>query len=137
MAITFVPNAGTVLMCDFTGFIPPEMTKVRHVVVLSPRGRSVNIQNGTCLVVPFSTQPPIHREPYHLLMPAGVYPFFRADKEVWAKANLITHVSFARLDRVIVGNRHTHAALNSDDFKLIKQGVLHAVGLGMLTDRVH
>jgi len=27
MSIPFVPNAGTVLMCDFSGFVPPEMTK--------------------------------------------------------------------------------------------------------------
>jgi len=53
MSIPFVPNAGTVLMCDFSGFVPPEMTKVRHVVVISPRSRRTNLQNGTCLVVPF------------------------------------------------------------------------------------
>jgi mRNA interferase MazF len=133
MAITFVPDAGTVLMCDFTGFIPPEMTKIRHVVVISPRGRTVNIKNGTCLVVPFSTAGPLRLEPYHVLMPAGVYPFFKAEIEVWAKTNLVSHVSFARLDRVIVGGRHAHAELNPADFGRIKQGVLHAMGLGHLT----
>ena len=120
-------------MCDFTSFIPPEMTKVRHVVVISPRGRRVNINNGTCLVVPFSTEPPDHLEPYHVLMPKGVYPFFHIDKDVWAKANLVTHVSFARLDRVLINRRYSHAELNPEDFKRIQIGVAHAVGLGSLT----
>ncbi len=129
MSIPFVPNAGTVLMCDFSGFVPPEMTKVRHVVVISPRSRRTNLQNGTCLVVPFSTQPPVHVEPYHVLIGRGIYPFFHADKEVWAKANLITHVSFARLDRVLIDGRYSHAELNLDDFKRIKFAVGHAIGI--------
>ena len=136
MSIPFVPNPGTVLMCDFTSFIPPEMTKIRHVVVISPRGRRVNIHNGTCLVVPFSTEPPDHPEPYHVLMPKRVYPFFHADKEVWAKANLITHVSFARLDRVLIDGRHSHAELNPDDLKRIQVAVINAIGLGHLTTGV-
>jgi len=129
MSIPFVPNAGTVLMCDFSGFVPPEMTKVRHVVVISPRSRRTNLQNGTCLVVPFSTQPPVHVESYHVLIGRGVYPFFHLDKEVWAKANLITHVSFARLDRVLIDGRYSPAELNLDDFKRIKVAVGHAIGI--------
>jgi uncharacterized protein YifN (PemK superfamily) len=39
MAIPFVPYAGDVLMCDFAGFVAPEMTKIRRVVILSPRAR--------------------------------------------------------------------------------------------------
>jgi uncharacterized protein YifN (PemK superfamily) len=116
-------------MCDFSGFVPPEMTKIRHVVVISPRSRRTNLQNGTCLVVPFSTQPPVHPEPYHVLIARGVYPFFHADKEVWAKANLITHVSFGRLDRVLIDGRYSHAELNPDDFKRIKYAVGHAIGM--------
>jgi uncharacterized protein YifN (PemK superfamily) len=40
MPIKFIPAQGMVLMCDFdSGFVPPEITKVRHVVVVSPRQR--------------------------------------------------------------------------------------------------
>ena len=117
-------------MCDFSGFIPPEMTKIRHVVVISPRSRRVNINNGTCLVVPFSTQPPTYVEPFRVLIEKGVYPFFHADKEVWAKANLISHVSFSRLDRVLIDGRHSHAELSPEDFKRIQIAVSHAVGAG-------
>lgn len=136
MSIPFVPNPGTVLMCDFTGFVPPEMTKVRHVVVVSKRLRRVNINNGTCLVVPFSTQPPTNLERHHVQMPRGKYPFFHVDKEVWAKGDLISHVSFHRLDRVLIDGRHSHAELSPEDFKSIQRAVLYALDLGVLTGGV-
>jgi mRNA interferase MazF len=137
MSIPFVPNPGTVLMCDFTGFMPPpEMTKIRHVVVVSKRSRRVNINNGTCLVVPFSTQPPTNLESHHVLMQKGKYPFFHADKDVWAKGDLVSHVSFQRLDRVLIDGRHSHAELSPEDFKSIQKAVLHALNLGFLTSGV-
>jgi uncharacterized protein YifN (PemK superfamily) len=55
MAINFVPKAGHVLMCDFRDFKPPEMTKVRHVIVISPRER--RFFPGTYIVVPVSMTP--------------------------------------------------------------------------------
>ncbi len=61
MPITFVPDPGDVLMCDFTtGFQPPEMVKVRKVVVLSPRSRTA--MPDTLLVVPLSKTAPVPRE---------------------------------------------------------------------------
>ena len=53
----FIPDAGDVLMCDFTtGFIPPEMTKKRKVIVLSTRPRGY--YPDTYIVVPVSKTPP-------------------------------------------------------------------------------
>ncbi|WP_420239995.1 type II toxin-antitoxin system PemK/MazF family toxin [Telmatobacter bradus] len=86
-----------VLMCDFQGMIPPEMQKTRHVVVMSPRHRR---DYRTCVVVPFSTVAPDPIEPFHYKIPAGRYSFFRPDTDIWVKADMITHVSFAGLDRV-------------------------------------
>ncbi len=37
MPISFHPRAGRMFMCDFSGFQPPEMVKVRPVVVISPK----------------------------------------------------------------------------------------------------
>jgi mRNA-degrading endonuclease toxin of MazEF toxin-antitoxin module len=84
MAITFVPDAGDVLMCDFIGFIAPEMTKVRRVIVLSPRSRDVI--PGTYLVVPVSKTPPSRPEPHHHEFPPRGYDFFDHGQSVWAKA---------------------------------------------------
>jgi uncharacterized protein YifN (PemK superfamily) len=37
MPIQFYPRAGQILMCEFTGFVVPEMVKPRPVIVVSPR----------------------------------------------------------------------------------------------------
>jgi len=79
MAITFVPDSGDVLMCDFIGFIAPEMTKVRRVIVLSPRSRDVF--PGTYLVVPVSKTPPSRPEPHHHEFRPRGYDFF--DQGQW------------------------------------------------------
>ncbi|MEI6730857.1 MAG: type II toxin-antitoxin system PemK/MazF family toxin, partial [Pseudomonadota bacterium] len=49
MAIKYHPNPGTVLTCDFSGMIEPEMIKERPVVVISPRLCS---RTGLCTIVP-------------------------------------------------------------------------------------
>jgi len=127
MPITFVPKRAQVLMCDFEseGFIRPEMEKVRHCVVISPRYRR---QYGTCLIVPFSTQPPQEVYPYHSVIPANKYRFFKPDTVIWAKANMLTHVGFPRLDRVIEDGIYCNRYLDSVDFKGVIVAVLHAVG---------
>ena len=35
MALAFQPRPGTVVMCDFSGYVVPEMVKVRPVVVIA------------------------------------------------------------------------------------------------------
>lgn len=131
MPITFVPNPGDILMCDFEseGFVRPEMEKVRHCVVISPRLRR---QWGTCLIVPFSTQPPYPIYPYHYVIEANKYGFFKRDTEIWAKANMLTHVGFSRLDRVIDGGIYCRRYLDDVDFKGVMVAVLHAVGCSEL-----
>jgi len=125
MPIRFIPNQGMVLMCDFTGFIPPEMTKVRHVVIISPRHRR---STGSCLVVPLSTDAPNPVEPYHFRIPANTYSFFKKNTDVWAKADLLSHVSFGRLDRVLDGGKYCSPYLNPPDLQGIQCSVWEALG---------
>jgi uncharacterized protein YifN (PemK superfamily) len=123
--ITFRPNPGEVLMCDFDGNVIPEIVKLRPVVVISadhPGGAPL------CLVVPFSTRKPDVLRPVHFHVPAGRYPFAAGDQ--WVKADLVTHVSFARLDRVRIGGRYRRWDLPRPDFAEVQKCVLHAVGLG-------
>jgi uncharacterized protein YifN (PemK superfamily) len=130
MPITFVPQTGHVLMCDFTtGFVRPEMQKKRHCVVVSPRYRQ---HTGCCLVVPFSTVAPNPIEPHHYVIAADKYPFFAEGLEIWAKADMLTHAAFSRLDRVLVQGRYTSPLLDHDDLYGIQMAVLHAVGLANL-----
>lgn len=60
MPITFSPKPGTVLLCDYdlgrTAHVPPDMTKRRPVVVVSPRSR--HHFRSLILVVPLSTVAP-------------------------------------------------------------------------------
>ena len=125
MSIRFVPQQGMILMCDFAGFVPPEMTKVRHIVVVSPRHRR---NSGSCLVVPLSTVAPNPVEPFHYRIPANTYSFFRANTDVWAKADLLSHVSFGRLDRVLDARKYCSPRMHPSDLKGIQLAVSEALG---------
>ena len=95
-------------MCDFRGFKVPEMTKVRPVVVISPRRRR---GPGLYTVVPSSTQIPNPVEPFHHLMDSRSVPIELGSKLSWAKCDMLYTVSLRRLSQV---KRH---------------GVLRALGL--------
>jgi uncharacterized protein YifN (PemK superfamily) len=95
MSINFHPKAGMVLMCDFSGNVPPEINKTRPVVVVTPahvRRRELST------VVPLSTKPPRFVLPYHHRLTS--LPFPGAAQEAWAKCDLVQSVSHARLDRI-------------------------------------
>jgi uncharacterized protein YifN (PemK superfamily) len=95
MSLGFHPHLGDVIICDYaTGFRPPEMVKVRPVVVISPRRRV----GGLVTVVPISSSPPLTPEPWHYLLPEGAYPPARGP--VWVKADMLATVALSRLDRV-------------------------------------
>jgi uncharacterized protein YifN (PemK superfamily) len=127
MAIPFVPDAGDVLMCDFTGFVAPEMTKTRRMIVLSPRARR-NFPS-TYLVVPISKTPPQPPEPHHCEFGPRSYHFFDPIEPVWAKADMITCVASHRLDRVMVNGRFSRAQIRREDLQRLRKAVLHALGM--------
>lgn len=131
MPITFVPKPGAVLMCDFrSDSIPPEMTKLRHAVVVSRRPRR---RQGTCIVVPISTVAPNPVERFHLRIPANKYPFFKRDTDVWAKGDMVCHVSYNRLDRVLIDGKRSPAEIDPDDLLSIQSLVWEAMGRPELT----
>lgn len=115
-------------MCDFesTGFIRPEMQKIRHCVVVSPRYRR---RTGTCLIVPLSTLAPELIEPYHYQIAADKYSFFTPGCVIWAKGDMLTHVGFQRLDRVMDRGIYSSRYLDEIDFKGIMGTVVNAIGL--------
>jgi uncharacterized protein YifN (PemK superfamily) len=53
--LPFHPGAGTVLVGDFRGFEPPELTKKRPVIVVSPK---LPYRSGLVAIVPISTTAP-------------------------------------------------------------------------------
>lgn len=122
----FHPKKRMILTCDFDrgGFLPPEMVKRRRVVVL-------RVFANTALVVPLSATEPIRMEPYHATLdPAG---YGSITLRVWAKADMLAHVSLDRLDRVNVRGRNFTERLKEPDFTRILVAVAHATGTTALT----
>jgi uncharacterized protein YifN (PemK superfamily) len=135
LSINFVPERGRILMCDYDmARVPPEMEKVRRIVVVSPR--SYNHKHGSkpgrCLVIPFSAT-----DPARYLTPADV-PFdsitYRClTVETWAICSAIMSVSHDRLDRVPIRRHHgppiySTEVLSSADMARIESGLQHALG---------
>lgn len=157
MPITFAPERGRVLVCDFdmavdrpAGYpatpadptainkvalaaIPAEMTKIRPVVVVSPTSRNGLHARGPghVLVVPFSTVPPRTPDATDVHFAARSYPAF--SRESWAKCALLACVSHQRLNRQTVfrkGKPITLAVvLSADDMDRIAEGICAAAGL--------
>lgn len=129
MPLTFHPSRGAIVICDFsTGFRPPEMVKVRPVVVISPRRRSTQLAT----VVPISSVSPSPIEPWHYQLPTEAYPPARGP--MWVKADMLATVALTRLDRVKVkdlGGMRTYQVYHLDVAALaaIDAAVKAALGL--------
>jgi mRNA interferase MazF len=95
MSIRFQQTPGMVLICDFCDTIPPEIWKIRPVVIISaPNVRRYNLST----VVPLSTTRPPVICAHHVLLRPPPYP--SAGRDVWAKCDLVMSVSHTRLDRL-------------------------------------
>ena len=128
------PEQRDVWMCDFDGYVRPEMIKHRRVIVVSPR----NAGAGVALVVPVSTTQPRQPRPVHVRLPGdAVYGCFAGTAEVWVKADLVAHVRFDRLSRVRVNYREIRTVrISRGDFRLVQSAVLRALGLGRLAEHL-
>ncbi|MFJ5298911.1 type II toxin-antitoxin system PemK/MazF family toxin [Pseudomonas sp. NPDC088368] len=97
MPLYYLPKQGDVLVCDFTrGVVPPEMVKVRKVIVVSQASRH---RRRLCTVVPISTTSPETELDWHHLLREN--PLVSdGTKQLWVKCDMIYTVSFDRLDKV-------------------------------------
>lgn len=130
--IKFHPKKGTVLLCDFSsGFEPPEMVKVRPVVVITPQlsGRS-----GLCTVVPLSSVEPNPMMDFHHKMDeASLTPKLK-ETDCWAKCDMIYTVGLARLDRIKEKDKnnkriYTTGKVTGEDMLAIEKAVMSGLGL--------
>jgi uncharacterized protein YifN (PemK superfamily) len=138
MAIKFHPEQGTIVVCDFSGFNAPEMTKRRPAIVLSARLRR---REGLCTVVPMSTTPPHPQMAYHYRLHTAppLPPPYSSDYH-WVKADMLYTVSFKRLFLMSTGKdllgvrEYDIRILDKAEIRAIQACALHGLGMADLTN---
>jgi uncharacterized protein YifN (PemK superfamily) len=129
VAITFHPKAGTVLVCDFRGYLEPEIVKTRPVVVVSPNHMR---RPGLVTVIPLSTTAPLRVEAYHYLLRGNPVPGSDAEA-VWAKCDLVATVSVARLDRKKVSRgQYAVGNVSMEQVRAMRRCAAISLGLELL-----
>ncbi|MEN9671525.1 MAG: hypothetical protein RL018_1802 [Pseudomonadota bacterium] len=125
MALLYQPKPRSVVMCDFVGFIQPEMVKVRPVVILSRHKHNRNLVT----VVPLSTTEPTKMEDHHHELSTNPLPD-KPHTSCWAKCDMVATVSLVRLDRYQIGrNQYVVPEVSAIDFEAIRAGVASALHL--------
>ena len=138
MTLKFHPEIGTIVLCDYrSGFQPPEMSKRRPVVIVSPRLRR---REDLCSVVPLSQTPPNHPQDYHyqLILDRPLPAPWNSPIQ-WVKADMIATIAFKRLHLIGIGRdqegkrKYLNKAIPIDDLNNIRKCVLNSLGLSFLT----
>ena len=129
MAIQQHPEVGDVLLCDFSGFQAPEMTKRRPVINLTPRRRIGRV----CLVVPLSTTAPDPQPMWHRKVHVDLPPPFDKSPEAWAKCDMLYAVSFDRLFLFRKGKtegkrNYIYPIISEAEMKDVWEGIFYGLG---------
>lgn len=140
MGLTFHPDPGTVVVCDFAGFKAPEMVKRRPAIVVSPRYRQ---RDNLCTIVPLSTTRPRSICAFHcqLMFDQPLPEPYDAPK-MWVKADMVCAVSFARLSLPYIGvdgqgkRVYDVRHISDEDLITVQKCVLNGLGLGHLTGHI-
>lgn len=141
MALAEHPSIGLVLTCDFEpGFREPEIVKRRPVVVISPKMRG---RPDLCTVVALSTTAPQRPLPCHAQI--NIHPPLPerwTSHDVWVKGDMVYTVGLRRVDFIRLGKdqngkrRYYLHSLSNENLTLVRQCVLHGIGLGSLTNHM-
>jgi mRNA interferase MazF len=135
MPLTFHPEVGTVVICDYsTGFKVPEMVKRRLAVVISPR---LKRRDGLCTVVPLSESNPEPVEAWHhqVTLPKSPPKPFEG-KVKWAKCDMLATVGFHRLSlpfekRDGGPRKYVQMRVGNEEMTAIMNGVRSALGIAI------
>ena len=137
MGIWYYPSPGEILLCDYgTHIVAPEMDKRRPVVIATPRLRKRNELVG---VIPLSTTPPDDPDKHHYYFElAHPLPEPFDSPTMWAKCDMFSVVSRARLDRFKAGRSqgqriYVAGKVSADQLREIKAALLCGLGLDSLT----
>lgn len=94
--LKFQPKVGSVVYCDYAGFIAPEMIKKRPVIVISKHKHNSKL----LAIVPISTVEPKVTFNYHLELDQHFCTLYLSGKRSWVKCDLFNVVSLDRLHLV-------------------------------------
>lgn len=141
MALQFHPEkVGTVLICDFTNFVKPEMTKRRAVIVVTPK---LPNRDGLCTVVPLSTTQPDRIWSYHhKIVWDDPLPRPYDSPFHWVKCDMLYTVAFCRLNLPHIGKDaegkriYIVRTIKDEDLRCIRACILRAMELSHLTDHL-
>jgi len=131
VALRFQPTAGTILNCDFHGYIKSEIVKFRQVVVLRKHKSAAKL----VYVVPLSTTPPHDAD---LAVELARVPLPRPGQDpkprIWVKCDMLYTVSSERLSMPLNrASRRNSAPVNINlsalDLQRIRATVARALGL--------
>jgi uncharacterized protein YifN (PemK superfamily) len=128
VGLSFVPAPGSIVICNFEGYLLPEMVKKRRVVVVSPMRPFKYVTDATVIVVPLSEVEPQPLLPWHYGIPAGRYAGLRM---CWAKGDLVAHVGLMRMDRIFHRGNWIIPVVNAGDLLAVRCAVASAVGVGL------
>ncbi len=96
MPLLFQPKPGSVIYCDYNGFVAPEMIKKRPVIVISKHKHNSKL----IAVVPISTTKPDNILDYQIEMDSQFCSIHLSNKKSWVKCDMINVVSLERLNLV-------------------------------------
>ena len=94
--LKFQPKIGSVIYCDYSGFIVPEIIKKRPVIVVSKHKHNSQLLS----VVPISTVQPKRIFDYHVEMDLQFCTLYLSGKRSWIKCDMFNVVSLQRLHLV-------------------------------------
>ena len=114
--LTFQPKPGSVIYCDYKGFVAPEMIKKLPVVVVSKHKHNSKLLG----IVPISTTQPVPILNYHIEMENDFCSLYLEGKRSWVKCDMMNVVSLDRLNLVRDKNTGLRHAPNVGNDLLIK-----------------
>lgn len=127
MPLKYQPKEASILICDFNGFVAPEMVKRRPVVILRKHPHNSSL----VIVIPLSTTAPEKLCDHHVELPC----YIPGESEVcWAKCDMIYTLSIGRLDRAKIRTRHggreyVVPQMTAEHFSAVKAAVVAGLKL--------
>lgn len=120
--LQYQPKPGSIVRCDFSGFVEPEMIKKRPVIVIHVHKTNSRLVT----IVPISATKPDPLQVYHKELDFSQEPsmdLYMDSRKRWFKCDMVYVVSIDRLDRYknrITGDRNC-PIVSSQTLKTIRE----------------